>query len=430
MLLLATAVSWAQSDAPIVDQAEALLRAGRYAEVYALLAPNEQRLAGSPRFDYLLARSALETGRPRQAIALYERILAVEPNYLGVRLELGRAYYAVGEYGRARLEFETVLHFEQLPPDLRRQAQAYSRAAERQAAGRKTLVAAYLEYGYGYDSNPLSATPVGQIGLPGGGTLILPQNSLTRADHYQVLTAGGELVRVLSDRLSIVAAGEARGRSYRDFEAAEYGSVDGRIGMGYGSGVHYVRATLNGGRFWLDDDRMLDKSGATVEYRYRAGRQDQISVDLGGSRYRFAPGALRTQSYDLYLGTLGWLHVSSDGRSTLGFTLLAGKEAETAGRADGDRTFAGARTLLQRSLTEQIAAFVLAGTQRGAYRQVNLLFGERRRETFFELSAGASWVFAKGWSLRPQVQYLRNRANLPLFEFERTDISLNLRWDS
>jgi tetratricopeptide (TPR) repeat protein len=130
------AASWAQSDPAVIAQGESLVRAGRYAEAYKLLEPHEDRLAGDLKFDYLLARSALESGQPSKASFIYERILAVEPNFVGVRLEMGRAYLALGDYARAKLEFETVLRFDNLPADLRQQAQIYGTAADQYIAGK------------------------------------------------------------------------------------------------------------------------------------------------------------------------------------------------------------------------------------------------------------------------------------------------------
>jgi tetratricopeptide (TPR) repeat protein len=426
---LAAAVAWAQSDTQLVAQGESLVRAGRFAEAYQLLAPHEDRLAGDLKFDYLLGRSALEIGQPSKASFIYERILAVEPNFLGVRLEMGRAYFALGDYARAKLEFETVLRFDNLPPDLRQQAQIYSSAAEQQLAGKKTVVFGYLEYGYGYDSNPQSSTRISQITLAGGGTLILPQSALARGDQYHALAAGGELVHALSERVSVFVGGEGRARLYRDLKVAEYGTLDGRVGLGYNSGAHNVRVALTGGRFWLDDVETRDNGGGTVDYRYLAGKQDQISLGFGGSSNKFLPSALRINSYDLYQGALGWLHAYGDGRGAAGLTLLGGKEIETEGRVDGDKPFVGLRLSLQHSFAGALGAFLQAGAQRGKYELVNPLFGEKREETLYDFSAGASWVFAKGWSLRPQVQYTRNESNLSLFEYDRTDVSLNLRWD-
>src|SRR5688500_16376548 len=123
-----------------------MVQAGRYAEAYQLLEPLEDELAGDVKYDYLLARSALETNRPSQASFIYERILAVDPNYAGVRLEMGRAYLALGDYARAKLEFETVLNFASLPPALREQALVYAKADEDRLAGKATVFRGYVEY--------------------------------------------------------------------------------------------------------------------------------------------------------------------------------------------------------------------------------------------------------------------------------------------
>jgi tetratricopeptide (TPR) repeat protein len=423
------AVCWAQSDADIVARGEALVRGGQYAEAYKLLEPLEDRLAGNLKFDYLLARSALESGQPSKASFIYERILAVEPNYVGVRLEMGRAYFALGDVSRAKLEFETVLRFQNLPADLRQQAQIYDKAATEYLEGKKTVGYAYLEYGYGYDSNPQSATRISEVTLAGGGTLLLPQSALPQGDQYHALTLGGELVHALSDKFSVFAGIDARGRHYTDVGVANWNTVDGRMGLGYNSGVHNVRVALTGGRFWLDTLKTRDSGGATLDYRYLAGKQDQVTLGLSGSRNKFVPDALKINSYDLYQLSLGWLHGTADGRGAAGLTLLGGVENELNGRVDGNKPFVGARLTLQRSFTASVGGYVLAGAQYGKYSEINPLFAERRIDTLYDVTAGVSWTIAKGWSVRPQVLYLKNRSNLPLFEYDRTDVSMNLRVD-
>jgi hypothetical protein len=80
-------------------------------------------------------------------------------------------------------------------------------------------------------------------------------------------------------------------------------------------------------------------------------------------------------------------------------------------------------------LTSSIGGFLLAGAQRGDYDQINTLFGAKREYTLYDVNMGVNWGLAKGWSLRPQVVYIKNRSNLPLYEYDRTDLSLNLRLD-
>jgi tetratricopeptide (TPR) repeat protein len=429
-IVLACAITlpaWAQSDADVVAQGESLVRAGRFAEAYKLLEPLEDRLAGNLKFDYLLARSALESGYASKASFIYERILAVEPNYVGVRLEMGRAYLALGDYARAKLEFETVLRFENLPADLRQQAEIYGKAADEYISGKKTVAIGYLEYSYGYDSNPQSVTRISPVELVAIG-VSLPIDP-PRGDHYQALTAGGEVIHALSERTTVFAGGDARARKHREIEAADWGTLDGRFGFGYSAGAHNTRVALTAGRFWLDDTKTRDSGGMTLDYRYLVSRQDQLTVGLNGSRNKFLTESLRTDDYDLYQGTLGWLHGAADGRGAAGLSLVFGAERETEGRIGGDKAFAGLRVTLQRSLTSRLGAFLLAGAQRGVFSEVNPLFGTEREDELYDVVTGVSWSIAKGWSLRGQLLYLENDSNQDLYEYDRTDVSLNLRVD-
>lgn len=433
--ILAAALAWTLAisvgaqDADVVAKAEALFSAGRFAEVYQLLEPLEDKLAGDVKYDYMLARSALETGRPSQASFIYERILAVDPNYVAVRLEMGRAYLALGDYARAKLEFETVLRFTSLPPALRDQALAYARAAEDRLAGKATLFRGYLEYGYGYDSNPQSATSVTPITAANGFLIFLDPASLKRSDHYHALTAGGELIHGLSERFWIDAGGDARMRGHRKIDEADYAQLDGRLGLGFAEGPDSARLGVSGGRYFLDHQKVRDNAALTMEYRRLIGNRDQVSLNLLAGSYRYLPHTLEVNDFDLFQGAVGWLRVVSQGRGIVGLSLLAGLEKATAGRLDGDKPFQGARLTLQNTLTEKTGIFVLGGVQRGKYKEVNPVFAETRLDTLYDLVAGVSWTFTPGWSLRPQLVYIKNKSNISIFEYDRTDLSLNLRVD-
>jgi tetratricopeptide (TPR) repeat protein len=416
---------WA-ADADVVNQAQAMVQAGRYAEAFALLEPLEDRMAGDLRYDYLLARSALEMGNPSRASFIYERILAVEPNYAGVRLEMGRAYLALGDYARAKLEFETLLNFPNLPPDLRQQALIYAKAAEDQASGKRTVGFGYIEYGFGYDSNTQSSTSISPI-TTASGQLIRPGGEVS--DHYHALSLGGELVHALTERFSAYAGGDARLRGHRNQDTSDYGTLDGRFGLGYSEGGSQTRVGVVAGRYFQDHEKTRDNAGVTAEFRTLLNQRNQLSVNFQASKFEFVNPDLATQDYDLLQSTVGWLGVINDGRGAIGVSLLGGIEKARAGREDGDKPYAGARLTLQNSFTDRVGAFFLGGAQRGKYKDVNVGFGDRRRDTLYDVVAGITWTFAPGWSLRPQLVYLKNDSNLPLFEYEKTDLSINLRKD-
>jgi tetratricopeptide (TPR) repeat protein len=427
--LLAWGCAWAATAQDIVSQGEALVRAGRYAEAFALLEPHEEKLAGDPKFDYLLARSALETGKPSRASFIYERILAVEPNYVGVRLEMGRAYLALGDYARAKLEFETVLRFQNLPPGLKEQAEIYGKSADALIAGKKLVGYGYIEASYGYDNNVQSATGTSTISVVNGGTLVLPPEALRRGDQYKALAFGGELAYSLTERFSAYGGADVRARFYPDMDTSDNLTVEGRAGIAYNEGASNLRVGVAGGEYWLDNQKIRNSGGLVADYRYLAGKQDQLTGNLTGMRFKFLPEAFSLQNFDLYQVAVGWLHSTEGGKAAVGFTVLGGKENATAGRPDGDKPFYGGRMVLQAVPWSSISAFFVGGVQVGKYQQVNDLFDEKRVDTLYDATAGISWTFAKGWSLRPQVVYYNNKSNLPLYSYDRTDTSINLRVD-
>lgn len=60
---------------------------------------------------------------------------------------------------------------------------------------------------------------------------------------------------------------------------------------------------------------------------------------------------------------------------------------------------------------------------------MNPPFLVKRRDDMHEASLGLNWQFAKGWSLKPQISWLRSDSNLALYDYDRSDASLRLRYD-
>ena len=124
-----------------LSRARQLVDQGRYQDAYELLQPFESESKNDAAFNLLLGEAALRTQRAEQARTLFERSLAAQPGSVEAHLGLGRAYLALGDYGRAKIEFETVLRFDDLPASLQQQAEIYAEAALAYAEGRRALTA-------------------------------------------------------------------------------------------------------------------------------------------------------------------------------------------------------------------------------------------------------------------------------------------------
>jgi tetratricopeptide (TPR) repeat protein len=133
-------VRQSQASSSSIDRAEQLVHEHKYQEAYDLLNPLETSLSGDSRFNYLLGRAALGIGQADKAKMLFERSIELRPDWVAPHLGLGRAYFALGDYPQAEIEFETVLRFDNLPPDLLTQVEIYDKAAKQYLDGEKRLI--------------------------------------------------------------------------------------------------------------------------------------------------------------------------------------------------------------------------------------------------------------------------------------------------
>lgn len=415
---------------PTLEKAEALMKAGKADEAYLLLEPLEVDGAGDVMYDYLLATSALESKRPSKATFVYERILAVSPGYIGVRADMGRAYFALGDYGRAKIEFETVLTAQNLPPDLRSAAEQYVKAAEARSQSKRTVGSGYLELGYGRDNNIGSATDLASINLPAFGLYTpTPPTGQKTGDNYATVGLGGEVTHQFDEQWSAYVGADYRGRGYKTFHDTGYWTLDGRTGLSYSGGAWQLRGGVNAGEYFLNHAHLRNTVGATLDWRLALNPTNQISLGAAFTDGRYVPAAQTSQDTQTTTLTAGWLTALGDGSAVLGLNASGGREASIKSRDDGDKLFYGARFFLQKNFTPQWGAYISSGVTLSKYNGLNTYYTLRREERLLDAALGLTWAVVKGVSVRPQLQYVKNTSNAELYAYDKTDISVNVRMD-
>lgn len=429
-LALVAASAWADVDQAVLEKADSLLKSGQAEAAYQLLEPLELVGAGDQVYDYLLGTAALDSNRPSKASFVYERILAVAPGFIGVRADMGRAYLALGDYGRAKVEFESVLANQSLPPDLRTSVEQYAKAAEARSKNQRMVGTGYVEMGIGSDSNVGSATALSAVNLPATGLYVpAPPSGLKTADNYSTLGLGGEVSYQLTDQLGLYGGGDYRGRAYQTYLDSGYTTLNERAGLSYSGGVWLVRSGFAAEQYFLNHVRLRDTFGASLEWRRALGNQSQLS--LGGSfsdaTYLLASSANQnTQTTAL---SAGWLTALGDGSAVFSLTGAFGFEKALSGRDDGDRRFYGPRLTVQKSFAERLGAYASAGATYSKYAGTNSLYLVARDETLYDLSLGVTWSTGKGLSVRPQFSAIRNNSNAELYSYDKNDFSINVRLD-
>lgn len=414
----------------LMQQAQAMVAAGKSGDAYLLLEAAEDAYAGDVAFDYLLASTALRSGQPSKAIFVHERILAVDPSYLGVRAEMGLAYYALGDYARAKIEFEAVLAISNLPPDLRTQVEQYVAAVEARSRASRTYGNTYVELGFGHDNNIGSATDRLQLFLPATGLYRpVPPTGRRQSDNYSSVALGGEISHPLDNRLGLYAGADYRNRDYRHFNTPNTWTADGRLGLSYTGSNWLLRSGLNAGEYTYDGERLRQTAGANIDWRTALDASNQLTLGASLLRANYLTKVSNSQDSNIYTGTLGWLHALGTGQTVLTVHGMLGLEDSLRARDDGDRHFWGPRLTLQSNFSSELGGYITAGATRSTYSGDNSSYLLARRETSYDIAMALNWTMFKGVALRPQVSYLKNASNAALYAYDKTDVSLNLRFD-
>ena len=416
-----------------LEKADALMKQGKAAEAYALLEPFEFEQSGNIKFDYLLGIAALDSGKPDKATIAFERVLAVDPNFAGARVDMGRAYFALGDFTRARTEFETVLT--QNPPAAAKVTiDKYLAAIEKQESAKKTKTTGYFEATVGHDSNVNFATSQSQIGVPALGNLIFTLNptGVKAPDDYLGFALGGEVNHQVNPTLGLYAGADVRTRSNSTQDRFDSTSLDARAGIAMGEGANVFRLGVLGGKFELDGKNNRDTNGVSAEWRHLINPANQLSAFGQYARYRFE-SAISVNNFDQTTIGANWLHIINDGKGLVSASLFTGDE-NAPERADGGKRFSGLRLGGQVQLNEKTELFAGLGAQFSKYQLANAAFSSpteslTRDDKQYDANLGLNWHYDKAWTVRPQISHIRNNSNIVIYKFDRTDVSITIRRD-
>ncbi len=419
------------SPQPDLQQAETLIRAGKAEEAWRLLSPFEFELAGREDFDYWLGVAALDSGRADRATLVFERVLAVNPDHAAARLDMARAYYALGDFQRARGEFEQVLSIEDTPPAARQTIERYLAAISERTQERGARLTGYLEAALGRDSNLNSATAGSTIFVPLFNTnFTLGQNSRRAADNFLALGGGAELAYAVSSGFSLFAGVDLKQRMHRNWDTYDSGSADYRAGFQVVHDKDTFRLTVGRNEYSLDhaDYRRIGSLG--MELRHAADARTQVIAFGQASEILYLHDGSQSYSSDQMIAGIGLVRTLEWSGNPLIFgSIYAGDDIATRRRADGDRSLYGARIGIQRAFRDDLDAYATLSMQQSNYKNLNMLFQETRRETQYDLGVGLNWRFRPDWLVKPQLTYTRSDSNFQIYDYDRTEFSVTLRKD-
>jgi hypothetical protein len=415
-----------------LDRLQRLVEAGRMEAAYELAAEHRTESEGRLRFDLYYGIAAIDAGYVAEGVFALERVLMRRPGLDRARLELARGYFLLGEDRRARTEFRTVLAHQ--PPEAVAAAiERYLEAIRRRAGRYETVVTAYAELAGGWDSNINSATDADSVAIFDGALqLDISDDSQARSDAFWRVGAGGEVRQPLTPHMGVFAGVDARRRGHADGAAFDTGRLSARAGWQWRGDVSRLRLTGRAQRFFLHDGPYQDSAGGGADFRYTLTDTTAASVFGQVDWLDYADQPIRDSR--LWTAGLGLHHLFRGAyRPAASLTLFGGHEAadedSDAARAVAERDLYGARAGLRLVVHPEVSIDVAAQARRSEYAEEHAFFGEERRETYYQGELGISWQFARHWQAGPRVRYSDNHADIALYDYQRTQAWLRLRYD-
>lgn len=404
----------------LLQQAESLLATNDSQRAYALLQARAAELAGSSYFDYLLGVAALDTGRGGEAILSLRRAVASAPEFSGARMELARAHFEAGEPGLARPLFVALLS-EDPPPGVREVIDQYIAAIDSPRDTPASEFSPYAELMVGYDDNANGSTSDEQF----LGFTLDPENLATDTAFFEG-AAGFDWTLPRSATFAWQLGAHAGYRQNPDASFVDAGILSGFGGMLWRSGATFGRANIDA--YWASRDGESNESysGINVLLGRNLNEQWDLRLSLRGGALRYDE-SIEILDVDRILYTLGaGYRFGSRGRFSI--EAIGGSDSERqSGSPYGNSKFGG-RLGVSAPIGDTSFVFVSIGSLTSDYD--GLFFGVPREDTQLTsvLQLEFRDILTDGLTIAPRVRYIDNDSDVALYDYDRTEAGILIRW--
>jgi tetratricopeptide (TPR) repeat protein len=419
------ATSWATA-APL-DDMRRFVEAGQFEQAWRL-ALSQPQLVGDVHFDFLYGVAAINVGRVPEGLLALERHLAAVPANDRARLELARGYYLIGEYGRARSEFEFVLRYNP-PAGVRATIVRFLEAMQlRDGDERRGAARLYVEAGGGRDTNVNGATFRDEVRFGFGPISISGTPSQAVADDFAQFAFGAQQLLRVSSRLSVFAGVDLDHKENAHRREFNLSSVSGSIGFTNLSGLGPVRLTLAGNALLVGGNRYRDRLSLAAESTLALGADWQMTLfgQYAEARHQGADEVRDGRSTGLGAGVTH--NFSGPGAVSAGLRLSWTQEDNLRLRDDLDRTTPLVRIFASASPAEGWRVTAGATGWRETYGAADIGFGTVREDKAASVDLVVSYAVTPSWTLRVEALASEVRSNQDLYDSKRKSLALKARY--
>jgi len=438
-----------------LSKAQDLIQARKFKEAYKLLQPLEFEQAGNLQYDYLLGVSAANAGKPDRATIALERVVATNPGYGDARQWLGIAYFQSGDMQRSKKEFNTLLA-QRPSAQVKATATQYLAAIKQQEdanglAAKKSqpYLLGNVELGYGHDSSiatvpdAYSSAYIASIGqAPPPDKPTIPSNISDNFAQLNLNVEGRVPFSTVGTYSFLSVDSNSRAYNSHSMMNSQTFNLKGGVSVTSGGDTYRFDVARRGYRQEGTEAGYTNNSSqnsVTGDARLMMTERDYwaFSLQYNTPRYSSSPDQDTNQTV---LGT-NYMHIfAREGSPLVYFGLNHTRDkavrelanpSPLVASTDVSRNTNAIVFYTQYSFIKEadVTAMWMKSSRRDSkpYARAYVAELDYGKDDMRVIMLGVNWRPAPNWIVHPQWMNIKNDSNIPLYGFNKTEISLNIK---
>lgn len=426
LLLFFVAASTRLAAAP-ADEVRALVEGGKAAEAYELGRRNPEAL-GDPAFDFFFGIAAIDTGHAAEGVLALERYVLRFPDNPSARLQLARGYFTLGEDARAREEFEQLRKLNP-PADVTATIDRFLDSIRLRETRYTMTSGAYLEAGYGRDTNVNAGPATANVFLQNLGSIVLDPVAVRRKDGYTHLGAGAYLTYPVTAGVALFGNIGAELKLNDHASQFDQGNYFASGGVQVLQEQNIYRLGFSHNLVEIENDRY--RTANTLALEWQRQLDEKQSINLGGQAGRYGyTGVNQARDADYVSIGAGYRRLFAHAWQPIFSAQFSAGIENAHTRPDlASRNFAGGRVGL--TITPAPKWGVSAGVTYLAarYEEPDVFAAVRRKDRYEAYDASLTYLLSREWSVRAEALLARNRSNIDIFTYPRETYLVKLRYE-
>ena len=412
-----------------LDQLKKLFDSGNSRAAYDYAHAEALNHEGEPTFDYYYGASAIDVGQASEGVFALERVLDSQPNNHAARLELARGYFILQEYARSRTEFNTVLKYNP-PDDVRERIYNYLDSIRLQEDRYKTTSTAYIEFGYGTDSN-INSGPNNPTIIFLGQTGQLNASALEQKDNVTRIKANYGFSTPLTAKTSFNASINANLNNNSDHNELDSATYTESAGFRYLHAQDTYSIDLIAQQFSIDNKDYRQLTGLNGNWSRHLSQLATLQAFLQFSKQDF--DGQETRNVETSTLGLGFTKRFKAELSPVIFSSLyvaqdiPERDSVTAKRI-AERDYYGVRigAILSTSVKTSSQFSINYQSSQYGLEDIN---GILREDDHSSAEYNFTWLLSRNWSLLADASYIQNDSNNTINAYDRKQFIVSLHYE-